>query len=105
MDVARRDHTKTERMAWVSYKVFATRYMAIIHQLPQDFPALVVLEQYNTRDMLEPSGSRPPTRNQSSMAVYTDLSILRSSLEASSGLPATRDEPLRTFSNPGCGPQ
>ena len=39
MDVARRGHTETDRTAWVSYKVFATRYMAIIHQLPQDFPA------------------------------------------------------------------
>ena len=43
MDVARRGHTETDRTAWFSYKVFATRYMAIIHQLPQDFPALVVL--------------------------------------------------------------
>ena len=59
MDFVRRGHTETDRTAWLSYKVFATRYMAIIHQLPQDFPAVVVLKQYNTSDMPEPSGSRP----------------------------------------------
>ena len=36
MDVARRGHTETDRTAWFSYKVFATRYMAIIHQLPRE---------------------------------------------------------------------
>ena len=59
MDVARRGHTENDRTAWFSYKVFAKRYMAIIHQLPQDFPALGVLNPYDTSIMPEPSSSRP----------------------------------------------
>ena len=34
MDAALRGRTETDRTAWFSYKAFATRYMAIINQLP-----------------------------------------------------------------------
>ena len=97
MDVARRSHTETDRMAWVSYKVFATRYMAIIHQLPQDFPALVVLNPYNTSDMPEPSGSVPSYQRPIFEGVYTDLSILRSILESIIGTAGDERRALTDF--------
>ena len=97
MDVARRGHTETDRTAWFSYKVFATRYMAIIHQLPQDFPALVVLNPYNTSDMPEPSGSVPSYQRPIFEGVYTDLSILRSSLESIIGTAGDERRALTDF--------
>ena len=97
MDVARRDHTKTERMAWVSYRSLPHDIWLSSTSCPRTFPALVVLEQYNTRDMLEPSGSLPPTRNQSSMAFTRDLSILRSSLESIIGTAGDERRALTDF--------
>ena len=81
MDAALRGRTETDRTAWFSYKAFATRYMAIINQLPQDFPSLVILDQYDTGSMPEPSGSRPSYQRPIFEGVYTNLSILRSILE------------------------
>ena len=97
MDVARRGHTETDRTAWFSYKVFATRYMAIIHQLPQDFPALVVLNPYNTSDMPEPSRSRPSYQRPIFEGVYTDLWILRASLESIIGTAGDERRALTDF--------
>ena len=97
MDVARRGHTETDRTAWVSYKVFATRYMAIIHQLPQDFPALVILQQYNTSNMPEPPASRPSYQRPIFEGVYADLSILRSSLESIIGTAGDERRALTDF--------
>ena len=97
MDVARRGHTEPDRTAWFSYKVFATRYMAIIHQLPQDFPALVVLNPYNTSDMPEPSRSRPSYQRLIFEGVYTDLWILRSSLESIIGTAGDERRALTDF--------
>ena len=97
MDVAQRGHTKSDPTAWYSYKVFASRYMAIIHQLPEDFPALVILKQYNTTNMPEPSGSLPTYQRPIFEGVYTDLCILRSSLESIIGTAGDERRSLTDF--------
>ena len=47
MEAVRRTNIVADRTAWVSYKGFAQRYMAIINRLPQDFLALTLLSRYD----------------------------------------------------------
>ena len=90
MEAVRRSNIVADRTAWVSYKGFAQRYMAIINRLPQDFPALTLLSRYNTSDMRGPSGSLPSYHRQIFDGVYADLLVLRSYLENTIGI--TDDE-------------
>ena len=70
MEAARRGNTETDRTSWYSFKGFAKRYMAIIDQLPEDFPALAVLTTYDTRKMPEPSSSLPTYQRPIFEGVY-----------------------------------
>ena len=90
MEAVRRTNIVADRTAWVSYKGFAQRYMAIINRLPQDFLALTLLSRYNTSDMRGPSGSLPSYHRQIFDGVYADLLVLRSYLENTIGI--TDDE-------------
>ena len=57
----------------------------------------MVLKQYNTSNMLEPSGSLPSYQRPIFEGVYTDLSILRSSLDSIIGTAGDERRALTDF--------
>ena len=97
MEAARRGYTETDRTAWFSFKGFAQRYMAIINQLPEDFPALVVLNRYDTKNMPGPSRSRPSYQRPIFEGVYADLLALRSYLDNTIGIAGDERRALADF--------
>ena len=97
MEAARRGNTETDRTSWYSFKGFAKRYMAIIDQLPEDFPALAVLNTYATRNMPEPSHSLPSYQRPIFEGVYADLLVLRSYLDNAIGIAGDERRALTDF--------
>ena len=106
MDAARRGHTETDPHG-LGFVQGLCHTIYGYHQPAA--PGLSLAGDLETIQHGQYAGTTkahvPRTRDQSSRTFTQTCRSCGLSSKTSSGLPATRDEPLLTFSNPGCGPQ